>query len=153
MFMPKTKAKKIQSRLSKRRYEESLSRPVHLGFLPTTGMIIMLMVSVLFAFLVLNWSSGITPPVLESSAAVSVVPIDENTTAVTILSIEPKGAVIKYLTYNDSRKSGIINSSSNVSIPVKNVGDSGFIQISHGNIEIIAVFNDSTQKLVYRGRV
>ncbi|MDP2767997.1 MAG: hypothetical protein Q8O41_11230 [Candidatus Methanoperedens sp.] len=149
--MVKPKAKKIQSRLAKRRYEESLSRPVHLGFLPTTGMIIMLVVSVLFASLVLNWSSGIKPPILESSAAVSVVPIDRNTSVVTILSIEPKDSAIEYLIYNSSRGSGVVRSVLNESIPAREVGDSGTVPT--GDVEISAVFSDSTQKVVYRGRV
>ena len=151
--MVKPKAKKMQSRLAMRLHEEILSKQVPLGFIPTTGTIIMLVVTVLIATLILNWSSGITPPVPGSIAAVSVIRLDENTAAVTILSIEPKDAVIKYLIYNDSLGSRLLNISYNTSIPVKNVGETSFIQASSGNIEISAVFNDSTQMVVYRGSV
>lgn len=114
----------------------------------------MIVVSVLIATLVLNWASGIKPPVLESMASVSVVSIDPNTSAVTILSIEPKNAAIKYLTYNSSHGSGIINSMLNESLPARDVGDSGLIPVSRsGDVEIVAVFNDSTQKVVYHGGV
>lgn len=150
--MPKPKAKKIQSRLLRRIYGIQLSKPVEIGFIPSTGMILMILVTILIASLILNWSSGIKPPVLESSTAVSVVPIDPNTAAVTILSIEPKDAIINYLTYNGSAGSGIINSSLDASVPVKNVGDSGFIPVFH-DVEIVAMFNDSTQKVVFHGKI
>jgi len=149
--MPKPRAKKIQSRLLRRIYEERLSRPAENWFLPSTGMILMLLVSILIATFVLDWASRIAPPILGSSAAVSVVPIDKNTAAVTILTLEPKDADISRLTYNISGRIGVINSSIDESIPVRNVGDTGFIPISRGDIEIVAVFNDSTQKVVYRG--
>lgn len=151
--MPKLRAKKIRSRLLRRIYEERLSRPAENWFLPSTGMILMLLVSIIIAAFVLNWASKITPPILEGSTAVSVVPIDMNTAAVTILIIEPKDAVISRLTYNISGRSGVINSSIDESIPIRNVGDMGFIPISRGDIEIVALFNDSTQKVVYRGKV
>ena len=152
MFMPKTTSKKLQTRITKRLNDEILNKEAPLGFIPTTGSLIMLVVTAIIAVLIFNWSSGITAPVLGSSAAVSVIPLDGNTLAVTIMSIDPKNAVIKYLRYNDSQGSRLLNISS-TSIPVTNVGESGFIQVSHGNIEISAVFNDSTQMVVYRGRV
>ena len=151
--MPGIKDKKIKSRLTKRLHEKRLFELVHIGFSPTTGTIIMLVVTVLIATLVLNWSSGITPPLLGSSAAVSVVRLDGNNAAVTILSIEPKNAVIKYLIYNDSLGSRFLNISHNTSIPLSNVGETSFIQASPGEIEITAIFNDSTQKVVFQGRI
>lgn len=150
--MPRPEAKKIQSRLLRRIYGVQLSKPVQNWFLPSTGMILMLLVTILLASLILKWSSGITPPVLESSAVVSVVPIDLNTAAVTILSIEPKSAVIENLIYNGSGGSGIVNSSLDASILVRNIGDTGFIPV-YRDIEIVAVFNDSTQKVVFHGKI
>lgn len=150
--MPKPRAKEVQSRLLRRIYGVQLSKPVEIGFLPSTGMILMLLVTILIASLILNWSSGIKPPVLESSASVSVVPIDSNTAAVTIISIEPKSAVIENLTYNGSGGSGIVNSSLDASILVRNIGDTGFIPV-YRDIEIVAVFNDSTQKVVFHGKI
>lgn len=151
--MVKPKAKKMQSRLAKRLHEEILSKQVPLGFIPTTGTILMLVVTAIIAGIILNWSLGITPPVLGSIAAVSVVRLDNNIKAVTILSIEPKDAVIKYLIYNDSLGSRLLNISQNTSIPLRNVGETSFIQAPSGDIEITAFFNDSTKMVVYRGRV
>lgn len=150
--MPKPRAKKIRSRLLRHVYEERLSKPAENCFLPSTGMILMILVAILLASLILKWSSGITPPILESNAVVSVVSIDPNTAAVTIISVEPKSAVINYLAYNGSGGSGIVNSSHDASIPARNVGDTGFIPVFR-DIEIVAIFNDSTQKVVYRGKI
>lgn len=151
--MPGRKDKKIQFRLRKRLQEKEIYKPTQIWFIPTTGTLIMLLVTVLIATLVLNWSSKITPPLIGSSAAVSVVRLDGNTAAVTIISIEPKNAVIKYLLFNNSMGSRLLNISHNTSITLRNAGETSFIQASPGDMEITAVFNDSTQKVVYQGRI
>ncbi|MFA4957136.1 MAG: hypothetical protein WC556_09230 [Candidatus Methanoperedens sp.] len=151
--MPTTTVKKLHLRVTKRLNDEILNKDAPVGFIPTTGTILMLIITAIIAGLILSWSSGITAPVLASSASVSVVRLDNNIKAVTILSIDPKEAVIKYLLFNDSLGSRSLNISSNTFIPLRNVGETSFVQASSGDIEISAVFNDSTQMVVYRGRV
>jgi len=99
--------KKIGSKITKLRLEYALlwknNTALYLSW------IMLIISSIIFAFIVFNWASGISPPPdMQPETEVSVVRPGQDRLEVMIVFIG-KDTDIKYLTYNTSVGSGFIN--------------------------------------------
>lgn len=110
--------------------------------------ILLLLISILLAFIIQNWAVDIQPARVQADVGISVTRLDRERLEVMIISLE-KDADIEYLTYNTSNGNGYINKSINPFAPVQDAGDNGIIPVSGYNehVEIFATFSDARIKI------
>lgn len=110
--------------------------------------ILLLLISILLAFIIQNWAVDIQPARIQADVGISVTRLDMERLEVIIISLE-KDMDIEYLTYNTSNGSGYITKSINPFAPVRDTGDSGIIPVSGYNehVEIFANVSNARIKI------
>ncbi|MDO8725793.1 MAG: hypothetical protein Q7J35_06985 [Candidatus Methanoperedens sp.] len=106
--------------------------------------ILLLLISILLAFILQNWVVDIQPARVQADVGISVTRLDMERLEVMIISLE-KDADFEYLTYNTSNGSGYINRSIDPFSPVRDTGDNGIIPVPGYNehVEIFANLRDA----------
>ena len=110
--------------------------------------ILLLILSILLAFIIQNWAVDIQPARVQAGVGISVTRLDRERLEVMIISQE-KNSDIEYLTYNTSNGSGYLNKSIDPFAPVQDAGDNGIIPVSGYNehVEIFANVSDARIKI------
>lgn len=139
-------AKKASSRIRKRIYEHAFGWKSEKYLI--YAWILLLLISILLAFIIQNWAVDIQPARVQADVGISVTRLDRERLEVMIISLE-KDMDIEYLTYNTSNGSGYINKSINPFVPVQDAGDYGIIPVSGYNehVEIFANLSDARIKI------
>ncbi len=107
--------------------------------------------SIIFAFIVLNWASGISPPPdMQPEFEISVGRPGQDMLEVMIVFIG-KDTQIKYLTYNTSVGSGFINRTADPFEYVRDIGETGYVPAKNfsGPLRIYATLNNGKIRKIY----
>ncbi|HWR26562.1 MAG TPA: hypothetical protein VN316_01660 [candidate division Zixibacteria bacterium] len=142
-------AKKIGSKITKLKLEYALlwrnDTVLYLSW------ILLIISNIIFAFIVLTWVSGISPPPdMQPETEVSVVRPGQDGLEVMIVFIS-KDTQIKYLTYNTSVSSGFINRTTDAFEYVRDIGETGSIPAGNysGPLRIYATLNNGKIRKIY----
>jgi hypothetical protein len=142
----KTTAKSANSSIAKRSNELASGWKSEKQIIYTW--ILLLILSILLAFIIQNWALDIQPARIQADVGISVTRLDMERLEVMIISLG-KDMDIEYLTYNTSNGSGYINRSIDPFSPVRDTGDIGIIPVSGYNehVEIFANVSDAIIKI------
>ena len=151
MILParKLSAKKISSRVAKLRLEYALLWKNNTALY--ISWIMLIISSIIFAFIVFNWASGISPPPdMQPETEVSIERPGQDRLEVMIVFIG-KDAQIKYLTYNTSVGSGFINRTTYPFEYMRDIGETGSIPAGNysGPLRIYATPNNGKIRKIY----
>ena len=124
----KTTAKSANSSIAKRSNELASGWKSEKQIIYTW--ILLLILSILLAFIIQNWAVDIQPARVQADVGISVTRLDMERLEVMIISLE-KNSDIEYLSYNTSNGSGYINKSLNPFAPVQDAGDYGITCIPY----------------------
>ena len=141
-------AKDINNRILSRWLELTLARLGEKNLY--YSWLILLVLSLIFAALLLNWAAAIKPPPVKPDIAISVAGTGGDNLEVMII-YTGGGISIKYLTYNSSHGGGFINRSANPFEHIRDAGEEGTIPVSayDGELEIFATLNDGRTIIIY----